>query len=74
MCVPIILSKSSDSDTSSAMTATQARLADTIDTFYGAADRNSDGAMAANAYRRAVEELDGGIGRELVRPFLPYDA
>lgn len=50
-----------------AMSATQARLADTIDVFYGAADKTSEGAMAANAYKRSVEELDSGIGRELVR-------
>ena len=50
------------------MTAAQARLADTIDVFYGAADKTSEGAMAAHAYKRAVEELDTGIGRELVRP------
>jgi len=56
-------------DAMRSMTATQARLADTIDTFYGAADRNSDGAMAGNAYKRAVEELDGGIGRELDAPY-----
>lgn len=49
------------------MTTTQARLADTIDIFYGAADKTSDGAMAANAYKRAVEELDTGISREMVR-------
>lgn len=48
------------------MTAAQARLADTIDIFYGAADKTSEGAMAAHAYKRAVEELDTGIGREMV--------
>jgi hypothetical protein len=48
------------------MTATQARLAETIDLFYGAADKTSEGAMAAHAYKAAVEELDTGIGRELV--------
>ena len=37
------------------MTAAQARLAGTIDTFYGAADRQSDGAMAGHAYKRSVE-------------------
>lgn len=50
-----------------AMSAAQARLADTIDVFYGAADKTSEGAMAANAYKRSVEELDNGVGRELVR-------
>ena len=48
------------------MTAAQARLADTIDVFYGAADKTSEGAMAAHAYKRAVEELDTGIAREMV--------
>ena len=52
------------------MSAAQLRLAETIDTFYGASDRTSDGAIAANGYKRSVEELDAGIGRELVRcPF-----
>ena len=52
------------------MTATQGRLADTIDVFYSAADKASEGAMAAHAYKRAVDDLDTGIGRELVRPSL----
>lgn len=50
-----------------AITATQVRLADTIDAFYGAADRTSEGAMAANAYKRSCEELDSTMTRELVR-------
>ena len=56
----------------SAMTAAQTRLADTIDIFYGAADKTSEGAMAAHAYKRAVDDLDTGIARELVhvRPTL----
>jgi hypothetical protein len=49
------------------MSSSQLRLAETIDTFYGASDKTSDSAMAAHAYRRSVEELDSGIGRELVR-------
>ena len=52
----------------SAMTSAQARLADTIDIFYGAADKSSEGAMAAHAYKRAVEDLDTGVARELVGP------
>ena len=52
------------------MTATQGRLADTIDVFYSAADKASEGAMAAHAYKRAIDDLDTGIGRELVRPLL----
>lgn len=50
-----------------AMSSAQLRLAETIDTFYGASDKTSDSAMAAHAYKRSVEELDDGVGRELVR-------
>ena len=53
------------------MTSAQGRLADTIDVFYGAADKSSEGAMAAHAYKRAVDDLDTGVGRELVRCLLP---
>jgi hypothetical protein len=49
------------------MSSAQLHLAETIDTFYGASDKTSDSAMAAHAYKRSVEELDAGIGRELVR-------
>jgi hypothetical protein len=49
------------------MSSAQLRLAETIDTFYAASDKTSESAMAAHAYRRSVEELDAGIGRELVR-------
>lgn len=49
-----------------AMTSAQTRLADTIDLFYGAADKASEGAIAAHAYKRAVDDLDTGIGREMV--------
>ncbi|KAF8320937.1 BAR-domain-containing protein [Clavulina sp. PMI_390] len=41
-----------------AMAANQVKMAETIDTFYTASDRTSDGAMAASAYRRSTEELD----------------
>ncbi|KIO25345.1 hypothetical protein M407DRAFT_92821 [Tulasnella calospora MUT 4182] len=51
------------------MTGAQARLAATIDTFYGAADRNSDGAMAGHAYKRSVEDLDAAITREFDQPY-----
>ena len=57
----------SDGLVAAAMTATQGRLADTIDVFYSAADKASESAMAAHAYKRAVDDLDTGIGRELVR-------
>ena len=49
------------------MSSAQLRLAETIDTFYSASDKTSESALAAHAYRRSVEELDAGIGRELVR-------
>lgn len=49
-----------------AMTAAQTRIAETLETFYGAADRTSEGAMAGHAYKRSVDDLDGGFGRELV--------
>jgi bridging integrator 3 len=48
------------------MTAAQVKLANTIDVYYGAADSTSDGAIAAHAYKRSVDELDGSVGRELV--------
>ncbi|KAH7107984.1 BAR-domain-containing protein [Auriculariales sp. MPI-PUGE-AT-0066] len=56
-------------DAMRAMTAAQTRLADTIDVFYGAADRTSDGAMACHAYKRSVDDLDAGISRELDAPY-----
>lgn len=49
-----------------AMVSAQGRIADTIDVFYGAADRTSEGAMAANAYKRSVDELDASTTREFV--------
>jgi hypothetical protein len=49
-----------------AMVAAQGRIAETIDVFYGAADRTSEGAMAANAYKRSVDELDAATTREFV--------
>ncbi|KAH9032444.1 BAR-domain-containing protein [Lactarius pseudohatsudake] len=52
-------------DSMRAMSSAQLHLAETIDTFYGASDRTSESAMAAHAYKRSVEELDTGIGREL---------
>ncbi|EMD37392.1 hypothetical protein CERSUDRAFT_114064 [Gelatoporia subvermispora B] len=57
------------SDAMRAMTATQGRLADTIDVFYSAADKTSDSAMAAHAYKRSIDDLDTGIGRELDAPY-----
>ena len=51
------------------MSSAQTRIADTIEQFYIAADRSSPGALAANAYKRAVEDLDHSITRELARAF-----
>ena len=57
-------------DGSSGMSQAQARIAGTVETFYGAADRTSEGAMAAHAYKSAIEELEGSISREFVRSIL----
>ena len=56
-----------------AMSAAQTRIAETIETFYGAADRSSDGAMASHAYKRSVDDMDGGFQRELVSHFAVRD-
>ncbi|KAL5507621.1 HOB3 [Sanghuangporus vaninii] len=56
-------------DAMRAMTSAQTRIADHISTFYSAADRTSDGAMAAHAYKQSVIELDDVIGRELDAPY-----
>ena len=48
------------------MTSAQSRIAETLEVFYGAADRTSEGAMAGHAYKRSVDDLDAGFGRELV--------
>lgn len=46
-----------------AMTSAQTRVGETIDNFYG---DSSDAAIAANSYKRAVEELDQIAIKELV--------
>ncbi|VDB95921.1 unnamed protein product [Peniophora sp. CBMAI 1063] len=56
-------------DAMRSMASTQTRLAETIDTFYSASGRSTEGAIAAHSYRRAAEELDTGINRELDQPF-----
>jgi len=53
-------------DSMRAMTAAQARLAETIDSFY---TDNSDAAMSAHSYRRAVGDLESKTARELDAPF-----
>jgi hypothetical protein len=55
-----------------AMVAAQGRIAETIDVFYGAADRTSEGAMAASAYKRSVDELEASTNREFVRSRLDF--
>ena len=49
-----------------AMTAAQARIGDTINLFYGAADRTSDGALAGHSYKQCVDDLDSIFIRERV--------
>lgn len=49
------------------MTVAQGKIADTIETFYGGAERGSEGAMAGHAYKRAADELEASFNRELVR-------
>lgn len=56
-------------DAMRAMTTAQSRLADNLSSFYDAADRTSEGAMAAHAYKQSVNELEQGIARELDSPF-----
>jgi len=56
-------------DAMRAMTTAQSRLAENLSSFYDAADRTSEGAMAAHAYKQSVNELEQGIGRELDSPF-----
>jgi len=56
-------------DAMRAMTAAQTRIAETLEIFYGSADRTSEGAMAGHAYKRSVDDLDGGFGRELDGPY-----
>jgi len=51
------------------MTAAQTRMADTLELFYGSADKTSEGAMAGHAYKRSVDDLDGVVGRELDQPY-----
>lgn len=48
------------------LSASQARIAETVDSFY--AD-SSEAAMAANAYKRAVDDLDAKTSRELDAPY-----
>ncbi|KAI9571155.1 hypothetical protein HD554DRAFT_2078989 [Boletus coccyginus] len=56
-------------DAMRAMTSAQARLADTIENFYNASDRTSDGAMAGHAFKSAVDDLDNSVQREMEAPY-----
>ncbi|KAJ3868857.1 MAG: hypothetical protein NXY57DRAFT_1007235 [Lentinula lateritia] len=56
-------------DAMKAMTAAQTHIAETLEIFYGSADRTSEGAMSGHAYKRSVDDLDGGFGRELDLPY-----
>ncbi|KAK2464193.1 hypothetical protein APHAL10511_003650 [Amanita phalloides] len=55
-------------DAMRAMTSSQSRIAETIEIFYGA-DHASEGAMTGHAYKRSVDDLDTGFGRELEGPY-----
>ncbi|UZJ55878.1 hypothetical protein CBS101457_005198 [Exobasidium rhododendri] len=48
------------------LASAQSRIAETIDGFY---NDSSEAAMAANAYKRAVDELDTKTARELDAPY-----
>jgi len=48
------------------LASSQARISETIDGFY---NDSSEAAMAANSYKRAVEELDTKTARELDAPY-----
>jgi hypothetical protein len=50
----------------SALSSAQARVAETVDGFY---NDSSEAAIAANAYKRAVDELDTKTARELDVPY-----
>ncbi|KIM69701.1 hypothetical protein SCLCIDRAFT_1208210 [Scleroderma citrinum Foug A] len=68
-CQSLQKDSKSYADAMRAMTSAQARLAETIESFYGAADRTSDGAMAGHAFKSAVQELDASVQRELDAPY-----
>lgn len=49
-----------------ALSSSQQRIAETVDGFYSDA---SEAAMAANAYKRAAEELDTKTARDMDAPY-----
>lgn len=48
------------------MAASQARLGDTLDSFYA---NNSEDAMTVHAYKRATEDLDSRIVSDIEGPY-----
>jgi len=56
-------------DAMRAIASSQVKISETVDIFFGAADRTSGGAMAANAYRRSTEELDSVTTGQLDQAF-----
>ncbi|PWN88458.1 putative RVS161-protein [Acaromyces ingoldii] len=53
-------------DSIRSLASSQARIAETVDGFY---NDSSEAAMAANAYKRAVDELDSKTARDLDAPY-----
>lgn len=53
-------------DSIRSLASSQTRIAETVDGFY---NDSSEAAMAANAYKRAVDELDARTARELDAPY-----
>ncbi|KXN90977.1 Protein hob3 [Leucoagaricus sp. SymC.cos] len=68
-CASALLFVTKDIPISSAMISAQTRLAETVETFYSAADRSSEGAMAGHSYKRSVDDLDANFSRELDGPY-----
>lgn len=51
-------------DSIRSVSASSSRIATTIDLFFGS--DAGEGAMAANAYKRAVEDMEGSVARTIV--------
>lgn len=51
-------------DSIRSVSASSTRIATTIDLFFGS--DAGEGAMAANAYKRAVEDMEGSVARTIV--------
>jgi hypothetical protein len=52
-------------DAMKALSGTQCRLPEQMETFYTSSDRTSDGAMAVHAYKQSVDDIDASLTREL---------